>query len=90
MAMPSYPCMEELCVALRQCHDYSATLLRTMFELTVELSKQKRKRAPTVNSSILLTSFQMNEWLFTRGERFLRLSERYEGEMECKKGKSSW
>lgn len=49
-----------------------ATLLRTMFELTVELSKQKQKKekqAPTVNSSILLTSFQMNGWLFTRGEK---------------------
>ena len=29
----------------------------------------------------------MNEWLFTRGEKDLRLSERYEGEMECKKRK---
>ena len=29
-----------------------ATLLRTMSELTVKLSKQKRKQAPTVNSSI--------------------------------------
>lgn len=41
----------------------SVTLLRTMLELTVELSKQKRKQAPTVNSSILLTLFQMNGYL---------------------------
>jgi len=88
MAMLSYPCMEESCVL--HCASVtlnSATLLRTMLELTVELSKQKRKQAPTVNSSILLTSFQMNEWLFTRGEKICRLSERYEGEMECQKKK---
>lgn len=86
MAMLSYPCMEESCVL--HCASVtldSATLLRTMLELTVELSKQKRKQAPTVNSSILLTSFQMNEWLFTCGKKDLRLSKRYEGEMECKK-----
>lgn len=39
-----------------------------MLALTVELPKQK-KQAPTVNSSLLLTSFQMNGWLFTRGEK---------------------
>lgn len=66
MAMLSYPCMEESCVCtvpashLIVCH--SATY-NVVVELTVELSKQKRKQAPTVNSSILLTLFQMNGYL---------------------------
>lgn len=76
MAMLSYPCMEESCVCTVPSVTFdSATLLRTMLELIVELSKQKKKKkkkkkqAPTVNSSILLTLFQMNAWLFTCGEK---------------------
>lgn len=72
MAMLSYPCMEEKsCVCTVPASRSIVSLCYfTMLELTVELSKQKRKsKHPQSTVAFYFTSFQMNEWLFTRGEK---------------------
>lgn len=64
MAMLTYPCMEDSCVCTVPASRSIVPLRDVVLELTVELSKEKekkkKKQAPTVNSSILLTLFQMN------------------------------
>lgn len=84
MAMLTYSCMEESCV--RTVFD-SATLLRTMLESTVELSKEtkKEKQAPTVNSSIFTYIVSNESMVIYMWRKDLSPSERYEGEMECRK-----
>lgn len=53
MAMLTYPCMEESCVCTVPASHLIVPLRYVQcWELTVELSKEKRKQAPTVNSSI--------------------------------------
>lgn len=74
MAMLTYPCMEESCVctvpASRSIVPLRYVQCWSQLSSYQKKNKTKKKQAPTVNSSILLTLFQMNKWLFTRWKSF--------------------
>lgn len=87
MAMLTYPCMEESCVCTVPA-SRSIVPLRYV-QCWSQLSSYQKKNKKKSKHPQLTVAFYLHylKWIngYLQGERILRLSERYEGEMECRK-----
>lgn len=88
MAMLAYPCMEESCVctvpASRSIVPLRYVQCWSQLSSYQKKNQKKKSKHPQLTVAFYLHYFK---WIngYLHGERILRLSERYEGEMECRK-----